>query len=62
MNPNISAIKIVAIRLPGSDSNPKANIVKMIIVKEGGTKSVEINRAILCEVFKFKNIYLLILF
>ena len=49
MNPNISAIKIVATRLPDSGSNVKANIVKMIIVKEGGTKIVEMNLANLCE-------------
>lgn len=53
MNPNISATKIVATRLPDSDSNVKAKIVKIIIVNEGGTNSVEMNLANLCGVKKF---------
>lgn len=48
MNPNISAIKIVATCLSDSDSNVKAKIVNIIRVNEGGTKMVEISLANLC--------------
>ena len=49
MNPKTSAVKIVTICLLGSDSSWNANIAKMIIVNDGGTNNVEMNRASLCE-------------
>ena len=61
MNPNISAIKIVAACLIGSDSKWNANIVKMIIVNDGGTNTVEINLARLCAEnrFNINSIYIM---
>ena len=56
MNPNTNAFKIVTICLLGSDSKVKANIVKMIIVNDGGTNNVEINLANLCEENKFNTV------
>jgi hypothetical protein len=53
MKPKPSEVKIVTNCLLGSDSKVKANIVKMIIVKDGGTNSVDINLASLCEENKF---------
>ena len=54
INPNTRAIPIIAIRLDNSDSKVKANIVNIIIVKDGGTKKVEMNLAILCDKSEFK--------
>ncbi len=56
MNPNTSAIKIVAACLLDSDSNWNANIEKIIIVNDGGTNSVEINLASLYEENKFNTV------
>ena len=56
MNPNTNAFKIVTICLPSSDSKVKANIVKIIIVNDGGTNTVEINLASLCEENKFNTV------
>ena len=56
MNPKPRAVKIVKTCLLGSDSKVKANIVKMIIVNDGGTNSVEINLASLCEENKFNTV------
>ena len=56
MNPNTNAIKIVTTCLIGSDSKVKTNIVKMIIVNDGGTNSVEIILASLCEENKFNRV------
>ena len=56
MNPNTNAFKIVTICLLGSDSKANANIVKMIIVNDGGTNNVEINLASLCEENKFNTV------
>jgi len=56
MNPNTNTIKNVATCLPNSDSSWKANIVKMIIVNDGGTNNVEINLASLCEENKFNTV------
>ena len=56
MNPNASAIKIVTACLLDSDSSWNANIVKMIIVNDGGTNTVEIILASLCEENKFKTV------
>ena len=57
MNPNTNTIKNVATCLPNSDSSWKANIVKMIIVNDGGTNNVEINLASLCEENKFNTVW-----
>lgn len=56
MNPKTNAVKIVTPCLIGTDSKAKANIVKMIIVNDGGTNRVEINLASLCEENKFNII------
>ena len=56
MNPNAEAIKIVTTCLLSSDSKVKAKIVKMVIVNDGGTNSVEINLASLCEENKFNTV------
>jgi hypothetical protein len=56
MNPNTNAFKIVTTCLTGSDSKVKANIVNMIIVNDGGTNSVEIILASLCEENKFNTV------
>ncbi len=42
-------LKLLHTCLLDSDSNVKANIVKIIIVNDGGTKTVEIILANLCE-------------
>lgn len=55
INPNVKAISIVAILLKVSDSRLKAKIVKMIIVKAGGTKMVEIILANLCGLSEFNT-------
>ena len=54
IKPNIKAIKIVAICFDDSDSKVNAKIVNIIIVKDGGTKSVEMNLANLCDRSEFK--------
>jgi hypothetical protein len=56
MKPKSSAIKIVAACLIDSDSNWNENMEKMIIVNDGGTNSVEINLASLCEENKFNTL------
>lgn len=56
MNPKTNAVKIVTPCLIGTDSKAKANIVKMIIVNDGGTNRVEINLASLCEENKFNTV------
>lgn len=53
INPNIKGIIKVSIFFDESVSSVKANIAYTIIVNEGGTKSVEINRVNLCEVEEF---------
>jgi len=56
MNPNNIAINNIAACLFGSDSSWNANIVKMIIVNDGGTNRVDINLASLCEENKFNTV------
>lgn len=56
MNPSTRAIKIVATCLLVWDSNWHANIVKMIIVNDGGTNNVDTILASLCEENKFNII------
>ena len=56
MNPNANEIRIVAICLLNSDSSWEANIEKTIIVNDGGTNTVEIILASLCEENKFNTV------
>jgi len=51
VNPNRKATRIVITLFRESDSRTKANIVKTIIVNDGGTKRVEIILASLSVLF-----------
>ncbi len=60
MNPNTNAVKIKTKRFNEVGSSLKAKIVKTIIVKEGGTNSVDMilavfieNRLVNFELFNF---------
>jgi hypothetical protein len=45
IKPNIKAVRMVTIILNISVSSAKANIVKTIIVNDGGTNRIEMSRA-----------------
>lgn len=57
VNPNIKATEIVITCFNISDSSINAKSVKTIIVKEGGTKRIEIIRASLFISFDMLNLF-----